>query len=187
MVGAINAGMFLDDMKTHVGYMKSGSYVNSGKVNSYRSVAAFNATREGLPPFRLFDLDADSLTAITRDYSCVVQNLRLIKHPGSNCWSEQEKRWSEAALGEDSQGRMLMIFSRTAYSMHDLNDLLLSMPIGLVAAQHLEGGPEAQLFLTAGSIEMELVGSFETGFNSNYGNAIAWPIPNVIGIVPKDK
>ena len=184
---AINAGMFLGDMNSHVGYMKSGSYVNQRKVNGYRSVAAFNATRKGLPPFRLFDLDADSFSTISRDYACVAQNLRLIKHPGSNCWSQQDRRWSEAALGEDSLGRMLMIFSRTAYSMHDLNDLLLSMPIGLVAAQHLEGGPEAQLFLTAGSIEMELIGSFETGFNSNYGNTTAWPIPNVIGIVAKGK
>jgi hypothetical protein len=187
LAGAINAGMFLGDMKTHVGYMKSGSYVNQRKVNGYRSVAAFNATRKGLPPFRIFDLDADSIAAIIRDYSCVVQNLRLIKHPGSNCWSQQDRRWSEAALGEDSLGRILMIFCRTAFSMHDLDSILLSLPIGLVAAQHLEGGPEAQLFLASGSTRLGLVGSFETGFNTNYGNTSAWPIPNVIGIVPKGK
>ena len=187
LTAAINAGMFATDYKTHVGYMRAGGHVNSGKVNAYESVAAFDPRREGLPRFRIFDLDAPGITmpAILKDYASAVQNLRLIKRPRQNRWSRQEKRWSEAALGEDDRGRILFIFCRSPFSMHDLNRELLALPIGLVSAQHLEGGPEAQLYLRAGGVELELYGSFETGFSESDGNAVAWPIPNVLGVRPR--
>jgi hypothetical protein len=187
LVAAINAGMYATDYRTHVGYLRSGSHVNSSTVNRYKSVAAFDPVDSGSPAFRIFDLDAgdSSLDAINEAYGSVVQNLRLIKRPGSNRWEQQEKRWSEAALGEDEQGRALLIFCRSPYAMHDLNNALLGLPLDLVAAQHLEGGPEAQLFVRTGDVEVDLIGSYETGFSEQDGNRRAWPIPNVIGIAPQ--
>ena len=32
-------------------------------------------------------------------------------------------------------------------------------------------------------LELELIGSYETGFLENDDNARAWPVPNVIGVV----
>ncbi len=63
-----------------------------------------------------------SASSILKDYGSAVQNLRLIKRPGSNQWGKQDSRWSEAALGEDSSGRVLFLFSRAPFSMHDLMD-----------------------------------------------------------------
>ena len=142
LVAAINAGMFGSDYSTHVGYLRDGLHVNSSHVNDYQSVAAFSPREGGLPPFRIFDLDspAASIGAIEEDYDSLVQNLRLIKRSGLNCWVQQNKKWSEAALGEDEEGNVLLMFCRSPYSMHDLNAALLQLPIGLVAAQHLEGG-----------------------------------------------
>lgn len=85
-------------------------------------------------------------------------------------------------MGEDTQGRILFIFSRSPFTMHDLNRELLSMGIGVVAAQHLEGGPEAQLYLHVGDEELETFGSYETSFRENDDNAAPWPVPNVLGI-----
>ena len=59
--------------------------------------------------------------------------------------------------------------------MHDLNNELLAAGIGIVAAQHLEGGPEAQLYLHVGSFEMEMYGNYETSFRENDSNSAAWP------------
>ena len=188
LTAAINAGMFGTDYKTHVGYLRSKGHVNSSHVNKYQSVAAFHP-QDGkeLPEFRIFDLDAPGVTmeAILGDFSSVVQNLRLIKRPGENRWSQQDKRWSEVALGEDSAGRVLFIFSRTPSTMHDFNQALLSLGIGLVAAQHLEGGPKAQLFIRVGDVEHEMFGSYETSFRENDGNSVPWPVPNVLGVRPK--
>jgi hypothetical protein len=190
LTAAINAGMFKTDGKTHVGFMRFGEHLNNGRVNSYQSVAAFDARDPGsLAPFRIFDLDRPGVTlaSILKDYRSAVQNLRLIKRPGANQWSQQDRMWSEAALGEDSSGRVLFLFSREPFSMHDLNEQLLSAGIGLVAAQHLEGGPEAQLYLRIGEMQLESFGSYETSFQENNSNAKPWPIPNVLGVRPRSR
>ena len=185
---AINAGMFETDYKTHVGYLRVGDHVNSGHVTGYKSVAAFGPNEgQPRPPFRIFDLDSPGVTveSIVRDYRLVAQNLRLIQRPGVGKWGPQEKRWSEAALGEDDRGRILFIFSRSPFSMHELNRILLASDLGLMAAQHLEGGPEAQLYVRAGDVDLELTGSFETGFREDDTNSAAWPVPNILGVRPR--
>ena len=185
---AINAGMFATDYKTHLGYMGSASYVNNSHPNVYQSVAAFEPRdSQSLPRFRIFDLDAPGIhfQDILKDYTSVLQNLRLVKRSGLNQWSPQERKWSEAALGEDDAGRILFIYSRSPFSMHDLNDELLAAGIGLVAAQHLEGGPEAQIYVHVGKVEMELCGSCESAFKENDSNSVAWPVPNILGVRPR--
>lgn len=178
LIAVSNAGMFDVDHSSHVGYLRNGDHVNQSKMHpDYSSVAAFD------PGFRIFDTDeVDFETEIESKFDVVIQNLRLIKRPGENRWSQQPKEWSEAALGEDADGNALFIFCRSPYSMHDLNLQLLDLPINLVAAQHLEGGPEASLEIAFGEFGLSLMGSFETGFNENDNNREFWPIPNVIGV-----
>jgi hypothetical protein len=184
---AINAGMFSTDGKSHIGYMRNGEHVNSSKRNSYQSVAAFNPHDTGMAAFRIFDLDAPgaSFESILKDYGAVVQNLRLIKRAGVNAWPSQDKKWSEAALAEDDGGRILFIFLREPFNMHDLNQELLGAGIGIVAAQHLEGGPEAQLYFRTGAVEKEMFGSYGVSFQVNGENTIPWPIPNVLAVRPR--
>jgi len=188
LTAAINAGMFGTDQKTHLGYLRYREHVNNSHQNNYQSVAAFDPIDSaGAPRFRIFDLDTPGVTfqGIQKDYASLVQNLRMVKRTSQNQWGQQERRWSEAALGEDRDGRILFIFSRAAFSMHDLNQKLLASDIGLVAAQHLEGGPEAQLYLHAGETKLEMFGSYETSFREDDNNAVAWPVPNILGVRPR--
>ncbi len=185
LAAATNAGMFAEDLKTHVGYLKSGEYLNSGRWNIYQSVLAFSPKDAAGPPARILDLDQTPREEILGGYHSLAQNLRLIKRPRKNQWTEQPQRWSEAALGEDGAGRILFIFSRSPFSMHAFNEILLSLPIDIMCAQHLEGGPEAQLFVQTGATRREFYGSYETDFRTDDDNALAWPIPNVLGIVPR--
>ena len=182
---AINAGMFASDNRTHLGDVRSRDQVYNGRVTRYQSMMAFDRRAgKNVPDFRIFDLDSagGSLQAILADYSSAVQNLRLIKRPGMNQWGKQSREWSEAAVGEDDEGRVLFIYSRSPFSMHDLNQELLASRIGVVAAQHMEGGPEAQLYVHTGDIELEMFGSYETSFKENDQNQAPWPVPNVIGV-----
>jgi len=189
LVAAINAGMFATDRKTHVGHLSSRGHVNSARPNPYQSVAAFDPRNEDLPQFRLFDLDTPgvSLQGILDDYGSAIQNLRLIKRPGLNRWRPQAKTWSEAALGEDTAGHALFIFCPSPVSMHDLNEALLSLGIGLVAAQHLEGGAQAQLFVHLGDTRLELSGIPKLSSPAGNAASVAWPIPNVLGIRRPDR
>jgi len=183
-VAAINAGMFQTDYVSNVGYLKAGDHLNNPGVNDYLSVAALDPLREGLPLFRIFDLDLPGITLemIVEDYGTVIQNLRLIKRPEENRWPQQEKRWSEVALGEDIDGNVLFIYCRSPYSMHDLNEMLLALDIGLQCAPHLEGGPEAQRYMNVADFERQLVGSYETSFYESDAHITASRIPNVIGV-----
>jgi uncharacterized protein YigE (DUF2233 family) len=188
LVAAINAGMYLQDMSTHVGYMQAGEMHQGKRVSSYHSLAAFDPITPGLAPFRIFDLDeaGTDFDQIIRDYTQVVQNMRLIKRIGENRWGQQDKRWSGVALGEDKQGRALLIYSGDLLSMHDFNELLLSLPLDLITAQHLEGGKEAQLYINHPNYIKELNNNINRFYLGQDGNLGAWPIPNVIGVSKKD-
>jgi hypothetical protein len=106
----------------------------------------------------------------------------MIKRPGENRWSAQERRWSEAALGEDREGRALLIFCGAPLPLDRLIAALLALPLGIVAAQHLEGGSQAQLFVSAGGRTVEFVGGYEGTFAASDPGRTARPIPNVIGV-----
>jgi len=168
----INAGMYAEDHLTHTGYFRIGDHVNNGIWNrkDYKQAACFGPRDPSLPLFALRDLDAAPESTFAHRYDVVIQNLRLIKNDAENRWSPGTRRWSEACLGEDSQGRMLWIHCRKPRTMHDLNEELLALPIDLVAAQHLEGGVQAQLWVDPELADLDLGG---------------WPVPNVLGIRPR--
>ncbi len=184
---AINAGLFLPDHSTHAGYMKVDDSTGLGRTNRYQSLATFSPLDKKAPPFRIFDLDEEkrSIKELAGQYRYAVQNLRLIKRPAVNRWQPQTRRWSEAALGEDRQGRALFIYSQTPFSMHELNEILLSLPIDLVSAQHLEGGREAQMYIRHGNFEKSYTASIQHSFLEKELGISGWPVPNIIGIVPR--
>lgn len=184
LVAAVNAGMYQEDYVSNVGYMRGPETDNNPHVNAYKSAFAF-ASREGRAAPRLYDLDVTPFNEITDRYEGIIQNLRLIKRPGENRWARQERRWSEVALAQDDQGRLLFLFLHTPMTMHAFNARLLQSPLGIVAAQHLEGGPEASLSIRHPELTIDLFGSYETNLDDHELLRSPWAIPNVLGIVRK--
>lgn len=180
----VNAGMYETDGQTHCGYLKNGSAIHPATFrNDYSSICVFAPFAASDPPFRLLDTDDARIEkGILSKYAVAVQNLRLIKHPGENRWKPQPKMWSEVALGEDKDGNALFIYCRTPSTMHDFNEHLLKLPLHLVSAQHLEGGPPASFYLNCGGVVIRGVGGYESGFNEKGGNQSAWLLPHVIGV-----
>jgi len=182
LLAAINLGMYREDHLTNVGYARDGAHVNQPHLTQYQSALVFGPRRPGLPRAALLDLDAPQARERLADYDTVVQNLRLIRAPGKSVWSAQPRRWSEAAVASDGAGRILFVFLRAPRTMSDFNRLLLSLPLGVVAAMHVEGGPEASLSVR-GPRHVDANGSYETGFVENDGERAQWPIPNVLGVL----
>ncbi len=180
---AINVGMFQSDQRSNVGYLRHGRHLNNARFNAYRAVLALNPTAKGLPRALWLDLDQVKSTRDLANYDIVVQNLRLIAAPRKNVWAPSDRRWSEAALAQDSQGRLLFLFSRAPYSARDFNSLILNLPLDVTRAMHLEGGPEASLSIHVPSLDLDLCGSYESGFRQDDTNSRQWPIPNVLGVV----
>jgi hypothetical protein len=182
LAAAINVGMFQADGLSNVGYLRHGSHVNNARWSSDNAVLAFNPSNPGAPPVLWIDRDKTSPNGHVAGYDVVVQNLRLITRDRRNVWSESGRRWSEAALAVDSKDRLLFIFSRAPWSMRELNRLLLDLPLDVAGAMHLEGGPEASLSIHTGGINLDLAGSYESGFWADDSNVKQWPIPNVLGV-----
>jgi hypothetical protein len=180
---AINLGMFRDDNLTNVGHARAPGHVNNPRWSTkYKTALAFGPTQAALPAAVMLDIDTPGAMDRQAAYATVIQNLRLIRAPGRGVWAAQDRRWSEAAVAADGSGRVLFLFTRKPYSMQALNAKLLALPLGITAAMHVEGGPEASLSIHAGGVDVDLNGSYESGFNENDDEAAQWPIPNVLGV-----
>lgn len=185
-IAAINASMFKTDGLTSVGLMRTRLHVNNpDDVKKYKAVLAFDPLASSGPRAQLLDTDVDDLGSAKKRWGALVQNLRMVDAHRENRWGPSKKRWSTAAVALDSQGRLLFIHCRSPYPVHALVDALLALPLGLQRAMYVEGGPEAQLYVRAGGEEHEYVGSYETGFFESDNNHEAWPVPNVLAVMPK--
>jgi hypothetical protein len=183
---AINAGMFQADHLTHVAYMRNGDYVNNGYLRSdYNAFFAFGRRDSTVPEARIIDRTLEDFDLPAQKYATLIQNMRMISSARENVWSRQARRWSTAALAGDAEGNIILIMVRSPYTVHDLNEILLGLPISIHNAMYLEGGPEASLCFAASGYEFRVMGSYETGFWESDGNRSFWPIPNVIGIMRK--
>ena len=147
LTAAINGGMYQADRRTHVGFSQVDGRITNPAVNDYLSVLACDPLDPTDPPFGLFDLDTVTLPDLAARYRTVLQNLRLVKRERENRWQPSTERWIESAAGEDTRGRILLIHCRTPLSMFDFNELLLDLPLDLVAAQHLEGNTPARFWI----------------------------------------
>lgn len=186
LTAVINAGMYAADRSTHVGYFHTGEHVNNPVWirRDYRQAACFEPREAGLAPFVLMDLDAAPESTFVHRYDIVVQNLRLVRKPAENRWKPGNRRWSEACLGEDAVGRMLWIHCLRPHDMHAFNEILLGLPLDLAAAQHLEGGAEAQLWIDYGALDGGSTTVRRIVRDIKY-NSLSLPIPNVLGIRPR--
>lgn len=188
LIAVVNAGMFsLDDYVTCTGYMKHYDQVNNPNMNSsYNLIAAFNPqSASGDPAYRIIDRRCENWDTWKNRYNSYVQGIRIIDCNQVNRWSKQEKFWSMVLLGEDLDGNMLFLFTRSPYRVHDLSKMILKLPIRIAKLMYLEGGPEASLYISHPRLKVAKMGSYETGFNPRDNNQQFWSIPNIIGIKKK--
>lgn len=186
LVAAINAGMFATDHVTSVGYLKSGKHVNNPHFNKkYNCVFACSPLDQEVPLAQIIDLRCQEFSKWKDKYRSFSQSIRMISCRQKNVWQQQSRKWSIAALAMDKSGNILLIHSRSPYTVHDFIDILLELPLDIYTAMYLEGGPMASLYYFSGGIGKELVGSYETGLFLTDNNTTSWPIPNVIGVKRK--
>ena len=188
LVAAINPSMFQKDMKTSVSLMKNRHHTNHARLSKDKMLLAFDPNDGAkLPSVQLVDRECDDFTKLEPHYGSWVQSIRMLSCDGRNVWSQQDRRWSHAVIGIDGAGRPLLIHARSPWSTHDFIEILRQLPLDLQRLQYSEGGPEAQLFVRAGDLTLEEVGSFETGIFESDANLGAWPVPNVVGVRARPK
>jgi len=178
LAAAINAAMYQADYRTSVSLMKTSAHTNNARLSKDRTILVFEPLRRGVPPARIVDRDCDDYGQIAPQYGSAVQSIRMISCAGANVWQQSEKRWSTAAVGTDSAGRVLLIHCAAPHSVHDFINALRELPISIDRAMYMEGGSPAQMYVAAPGDTVELIGDFSTGGKS----VIAPAIPNVLGV-----
>ncbi len=183
VLAAVNAGMFQENGLTSVGFMKNFGHVNNPRLSNANTILAFNPVGENLPEIQLIDRECQDFNDLRQKYQSFVQSIRMISCSRQNVWSRHDSKWSTLAVGMDTHGNILFLFSRTPQSVHDFIEILLSLPLSLKSAMYLEGGPQASLYLSTSSTTIERYG-VRGGLEKN---PLPFPltIPNVIGISKK--
>ncbi|MHC1726389.1 MAG: phosphodiester glycosidase family protein [Syntrophobacteraceae bacterium] len=184
--GAINAGMFQENGLTSVGFMKNFGHVNNPRLSRANTILAFNPTAADVPQVHIIDRECQDFDSLRQKYQSFVQSIRMISCNQKNVWEQQNSKWSTAAIGMDADGNVLFLFSRTPHTVHDFIEILLSLPLSLKSAMYLEGGPQASLYLSTSKVTLERNGVWE-GLEENGAFQFSLPIPNVIGIVKKQR
>lgn len=182
LAAAINASLYQADYRTSTSLMRSRRHVNNPRLSKHNAVLLFDPLEPGLPPVELVDRTCRDLSDLQRRYAGAVQNIRMISCHGTNVWSQQPTAWSNAAIGVDTENRLLFVHMRAPLTTHDFADALLTLPIGLRQTMYVEGGPEAQLYIAAGGETIELSGSHGSSGFAGLAAAYALPIPNVLGL-----
>jgi hypothetical protein len=183
LAAAINASMYQADLRSSVSLMRTPGHVNNPRLSRDQAVLAFDRIDPAAPPVQIIDRECQDFDAVSRGYATLVQSIRMVSCTGRNVWTQQPRAWSTAAIGIDRRGRVLFVHARSPHTTHDLIEALLALPIDLRNAMYAEGGHEAQMYVRGGGREYEFVGGADAG-SAEDGPAVAWPVPNVIGVVP---
>ena len=182
LVAAINPSMFQTDYKTSVSLMRTRTHINNPRLSKDMTILAFNRLSKDVPQAKIIDRQCEDYEFWKKKYGTLVQSIRMISCKGKNVWNQQPHRWSTAAIAVDGRDNVLFIHVRSPYSTYDLINVLKKLSLDISRAMYTEGGPQAQLYINAGSREYEFVGSYDTGANVTEEDSISWPLPNVVGI-----
>ena len=182
LVAAINPSMFQTDYKTSVSLMRTRTHINNPRLSKDMTILAFDRLSADVPKVKIIDRQCEDYEFWKNKYGTLAQSIRMISCKGKNVWRQQPRRWSTAAIGIDRKDHVLFIHVRTPYSTYDLINVLKKLPLDICRSMYTEGGPQAQLYIKAGSQEYEFVGSYDGGTDAENADTMAWPLPNVVGI-----
>ena len=180
LIAVINASMFQEDLLTSVSLMRTKNHVNNNYVSKDKTILAFDPVRSGIPPVKIIDRQCEDFETWKANYNTLIQSIRMISCDGRNVWRSQTDRWSIASIGIDKNGWILFIHTESAFTTHDLINMLMKLPLDIAQAMYVEGGPQAQLYIDSNDQTMEFVGQMSSLFQQ--GGKLAWPVPNVVGI-----
>lgn len=180
LVAAINASMYLPDGKTSTGYLRMGEHINNPRI-AKRFGAFFVAgpKRAGLPQAAIMDREARGYRELMEDYNLVAQNYRMINAQRRILWQPGGPLYAISAVGQDGNGRILFLHSKTPVEAYAFARRLLELPLDARTVMYVEGGAQAGLLVRTDKLFREL-GALHAPSLFVTGNLKA-TLPNVLG------
>jgi hypothetical protein len=180
-----NAGMYnLSQPLKSKGFLKNGRHVNQKEVHpEYGGVFAFQPLDSLAAKANLLDLSCTSLDSVRLRYRCMAQGMRMLDCNGNPIsWERKKQSCSMMLLARCSDGKLVLVFSRSPYTHSQMIGFLKRFPLDLHEALYLEGGPETSLYLKLPGLTLEKYGSYVFDTFENDKNDHFWKLPNVVGV-----
>jgi uncharacterized protein YigE (DUF2233 family) len=183
LAAAINAGMFATDFSTSIGYLKSGDHINNPVINgSYKCIFACQPIDTTVPPIKLIDVTCEDYEQWEDKYLSFAQSIRMISCEQQNVWEPRDEKWYISALGVANDGKLLLIYGSTPFTVHEFINHLLELPIEIDNAMYLEGGFQAGLYLSSGENRRDFRDFNKSPLLKAEDSPEVRKIPNIIGI-----
>lgn len=181
LTAAINASMYLPDVRTSTGYLRAGEHINNQRITTkFGSFFVADPDDPSLPGADLLDRTTDPWSERLPHYRMVVQNYRLISANRRILWPQGGPVYSIAAVGQDASGSIIFLHCREPMTAYDFATMLLTLPLDIRDVMYVEGGPQAGLLLHTQEQTRIWMGRHRADFWGT-GNAEA-PLPNILGV-----
>jgi uncharacterized protein YigE (DUF2233 family) len=179
LVAVVNASMYQKDYLTSTALLRTKEHTNNAHASKDKTYLAIGPARA-----LLLDRDCDDVKRQLPRFDQVVQDIRMLSCKGKTVWTQQPgKSWSIAAIGQDGEGRVLLVHSRSPYTVHDFVEHLKALPLNVKRLMYADGGIPSALYVKAGGTEADVVGGYNEANGDTQGVSVATPLPNVLGVV----
>lgn len=162
-VALINAGQYYPDRSYMGSLYRDGQSLSSGPHSQWKGVLVSGPGPEappGAPEAALLDLLETTVGWRPEQYQNLMQSFMMLDAQGQVRVRDSHHLASRAALGQDKQGRIVLIMTPAAVSLYDLAVALKNSSLGLTRVMGLDGGFEAQLLLRQGDRPFQASGRF---------------------------
>jgi len=146
----INSGQYYPD-RAYMGLLNRAGQSLSAKAHpQWKGVLVSEpkpAAPAGAPAAALIDLQDNPEARRPEDYQNAMQSFMLLDRKGNIRVRDSRNLAGRAAIGQDREGRILLIMTPAATTLYDLASALKSANLGLSQVMGLDGGFETQLLL----------------------------------------
>jgi uncharacterized protein YigE (DUF2233 family) len=182
-----NAGLFREDY-SYIGLLlKNGRSVGSRRHPQWQGLFVAEPVASGIRKARVMDLAVESFTEERPVYREAAQSLMLLGQGGEPRVRRSGKRAHQMVVGEDQDGRIVLIRPGEAVPLWELARCIRERLPTLVRAMAMDGGSSSDLLLGprllaqfSNGQEVSRLAALVDGTGTNH-----IPLPSVIGVVPR--
>ncbi len=186
-----NAGLFRDDYSYMGLLFKDGRSVGTKRHPRWEGLFVAEPVLTGLRKARVLDLAVDSFTEDHPAYREAAQSLMLLDRTGRPRVRQTGKRAHQTLLGEDRDGRILLIKTADVAALWELAECLREGIPTIHQVMAMDGGASSDLLIAGHLPIREGAGSQTASLQSLQtlvdGSGMRHiPLPSVIGVLPRN-
>lgn len=180
-IAVFNAGQYYPDF-SYMGLLSSAGTRVSGRLHPTFKAALVAGPVDGGEKARVLDLEHVPLDPDRPRWREIAQSFMLFDRNGVVRVRKSPQIAPRTIVGEDRDGRLLVIASEGSYTLADFAALLQSAPLDLTHAMSMDGGAEAQLWVRAPAFQYASFGHWTEGRGEDELKSAVVPLPAVVTV-----